>query len=378
MNVPDSKAPEWFVAEVETVLKSLRRPSALVELNWTPSCLVTRILKGDQTVSPSDAMVTVFTKALHRLETASDPQYAVILHGLYWEGLQAKVLYRKGYTWNGTRVGYKKTRTYTYLRMAIVEFAQILWAQEQLCRIQSHDHNWARTVPSEEGPQHPRDGRSATQVLSPVALALLIISAVSASSSVSLNTTSPARPTAALPRASSMSVNPTIPSLTVSSTLTSLETARVPLVTAPAPGSARESLQNIVLHAPPSGSPLSGILQFAWNLDGPLPEGAVFDLRVCRGEGCAPRYGVTNTVEPLWTWCPDRGHGLYRWQVVIYDPLSRLIVGASSDVRQFVWLSDGNCEGQGSDRDDNNHPPSSEGGPSDGPVSNPPFPRVFP
>jgi hypothetical protein len=117
-----------------------------------------------------------------------------------------------------------------------------------------------------------------------------------------------------------------------------------PSLTVPpsAPPTEAAPVQAIVLLAPDLLSAQSGLLRFRWTAP-PLPPGAVFDVRVCRGAGCLPGAGRTNVAEPGWVWCPDEGAGRYRWRVVPIDAASKEPLAAASELGEFDW-SGGECE----------------------------------
>jgi len=104
----------------------------------------------------------------------------------------------------------------------------------------------------------------------------------------------------------------------------------------------------IQLVNPATGTTVRNCVDFEWSARD-LNPGEFYDLRVCQGESCMPRYGISHDPPPV-TWGPrdTRGNrdlrgseGVYRWQVVI--------VGTSlpgeeprSNTGQFEWAG-GSC-----------------------------------
>ncbi len=87
------------------------------------------------------------------------------------------------------------------------------------------------------------------------------------------------------------------------------------------------------------------MVTFQWRWDRALAPGETFDVRVCKGDGCRPQFGKTNTGEPTYAWQPDQGEGTYRWQVVLIRKEGDRVVDevAFSSVRQFICT--GSCSG---------------------------------
>ena len=109
---------------------------------------------------------------------------------------------------------------------------------------------------------------------------------------------------------------PKLPTLTpVPPTLTPAPPTPTPQVptSTPTPFAPRA----VELLEPSDGSQLQGAITFRWTWAVNLDQGEVFDIRVCKGEGCQPQFGKTNTRDTTWAWQPDEGGGVYRWQVVV-------------------------------------------------------------
>ena len=97
----------------------------------------------------------------------------------------------------------------------------------------------------------------------------------------------------------------------------------------------------VTLSEPANGVRASGLVTFRWIWTETLGPGEVFDVRVCKGEGCQPQFGKTNTNEITWPWCPDAGGGIYRWQVLVIDTATKQAKGPASEVWEFTW--EGGC-----------------------------------
>lgn len=93
----------------------------------------------------------------------------------------------------------------------------------------------------------------------------------------------------------------------------------------------------IELLQPRDGVQVQGLVTFRWTWADSLSPGEIFDVRVCKGESCQPRFGKTNVGETTWRWLPDEGPGIYRWQVVVIDGWTKQEKGIRSDVRSFEW-----------------------------------------
>ena len=116
------------------------------------------------------------------------------------------------------------------------------------------------------------------------------------------------------------------------------------------------SVPTITLLKPINSIHVSGLVTFAWTWSGVLGSDEVFDVRVCKGEGCQPQFGKTNTRGSSWSWCPDwvwvappdrkesLGPGdVLRWQVVVILWQEDQIIAerAPSEVWEFTW--EGGC-----------------------------------
>jgi len=97
----------------------------------------------------------------------------------------------------------------------------------------------------------------------------------------------------------------------------------------------------INLLQPTNGVRVSGLVTFQWAWTGTLRPSETFDVRVCKGEGCQPQFGKTNTDEITWQWCPDASGGIYRWQVLVIDKATKQPKGPTSGVWEFIW--EGGC-----------------------------------
>jgi serine/threonine protein kinase len=98
----------------------------------------------------------------------------------------------------------------------------------------------------------------------------------------------------------------------------------------------------ITLLEPASDVRISGLVTFRWTWTGTLRSSEVFDVKVCKGEGCQPQFGKTNTRDTTWpNWCPDDGQGIYRWKVEVIDSDTKQPKGPASDIWEFTWV--GGC-----------------------------------
>jgi len=94
----------------------------------------------------------------------------------------------------------------------------------------------------------------------------------------------------------------------------------------------------VMLLAPDDGARVQGNVAFQWTWANALGPGEIFDVRVCKGEGCLPQFGKTNVGETTYVWQPDEGEGPYRWQVVvIHRQGDHTMDRASSSVWRFDW-----------------------------------------
>jgi serine/threonine protein kinase len=141
--------------------------------------------------------------------------------------------------------------------------------------------------------------------------------------------------------------------LTATPVLTSVPTkAPTPTITRrPTPKPSPTSNRIVALVEPVNGTSGVGMIAFRWAGTARLRPGEVFDVRVCKGEGCQPKFGKTNTSDVIWHWCPDwvwvsPGEGrkesigsgdVLRWQVVVIDEQTKQDKGPKSEVWQFVW-----------------------------------------
>jgi hypothetical protein len=125
--------------------------------------------------------------------------------------------------------------------------------------------------------------------------------------------------------------------------------------TAPAPP--------ITLLEPESGATPSGCVIFNWQWTGTLQTDEAYDLKVCQGEGCEARFGISNDPPPV-PWNPKEtrnnpdllgNEGVYRWRVVVINQQSKQEKGPSSDIWQFTWTG-GAC-GQPSEEKTKEKPP---------------------
>ena len=100
----------------------------------------------------------------------------------------------------------------------------------------------------------------------------------------------------------------------------------------------------IILSKPANGISVSGLVTFGWAWAGELGDGETFDIKVCKGEGCQPRYGIANTRETTWSnWCPTEGEGAYHWLAEVIDETTKQPKGPMSEVWEFTWH--GGCGG---------------------------------
>lgn len=99
----------------------------------------------------------------------------------------------------------------------------------------------------------------------------------------------------------------------------------------------------VALLEPADGARVRDRVTFRWSWTGSLGPGEIFDVRVCKGEGCVPQFGKTNTGEMVWVWQPDQGGGLYRWQVVVIRKEGDRVIEerAHSAVWGFEWTGGG-------------------------------------
>ena len=112
----------------------------------------------------------------------------------------------------------------------------------------------------------------------------------------------------------------------------------------------------ITLLEPANGARMSGLVTFSWTWSGVLGPGEVFDVKVCKGEGCEPQFGKTNTRDTTWPWCPDwvwvappgrkeaiEPGDVLRWQAVVILRQEDQTVAerAPSEVWEFTW--EGGC-----------------------------------
>jgi len=94
----------------------------------------------------------------------------------------------------------------------------------------------------------------------------------------------------------------------------------------------------ITLSEPANGARVSGPVTFRWAWSGEFREGETFDVKVCKGEGCQPQLGITNTKDfATYPWCPDAGEGVYGWQVMVIDGQTMQPKGPTSEVWEFTW-----------------------------------------
>ena len=92
---------------------------------------------------------------------------------------------------------------------------------------------------------------------------------------------------------------------------------------------------------PANGASVSGPVTFHWTWSGTWGPGETFDVKVCKGEGCQPQFGITNTRDTTWAWCPNAGEGVYRWKVEVIDDATKQPKGPMSEVWDFTW--EGGC-----------------------------------
>jgi len=130
-----------------------------------------------------------------------------------------------------------------------------------------------------------------------------------------------------------------IPALTP--TATPAPTATTTATYTPTPTSAI-----ITLLEPANGASVSGLVTFRWTWAWTWEPGETFDLKVCKGEGCQPKFGITNTRDTTWpNWCPPGGVGVYRWKVEVIDDATKQPKGLTSEVWDFDWR--GGCPSDG-------------------------------
>jgi len=67
-----------------------------------------------------------------------------------------------------------------------------------------------------------------------------------------------------------------------------------------------------------------------------MRQGETLDVKVCKGGGCQPQFGKTNTWATTWAWCPDEGEGIYRWLVEVIDDVTKQPKGPTSEVWEFA------------------------------------------
>ena len=81
----------------------------------------------------------------------------------------------------------------------------------------------------------------------------------------------------------------------------------------------------VSLSGPNNNATIDGMVQLNWWASQPLAEDETFDVRVCRGAGCTPQYGVTTVTTPSYGWCPAEKSwqpGMYQWQVAVIEKAS--------------------------------------------------------
>ena len=118
----------------------------------------------------------------------------------------------------------------------------------------------------------------------------------------------------------------------------------VPTVEAP-PTPIPLATLSVTVQSPTNGAPVSGRVPFRWQYNrAPIEGKEIFDLRVCKGEGCRLNAvtGLTNTTATSGDWCMTNGEGLYRWQVWVIDPQTKQPLGPVSDIGEFNWTG-GDC-----------------------------------
>ena len=165
----------------------------------------------------------------------------------------------------------------------------------------------------------------------------LVATAVPTETPTTTPTATPTIPTPTLTATPTPTTTPTstpTPTFTATPLPTAMPTATHTLAHTPTP------VWAITLLEPAQGSQRGGWVTFEWTWIGEHGEGEVFDMRVCKGEGCQPQEGKTNTRDTTWVWCPDDGQGVYRWQVVVILWQGDQIVGerAPSEVGKFTWV----------------------------------------
>jgi len=122
-------------------------------------------------------------------------------------------------------------------------------------------------------------------------------------------------------------------------TPTPMLTATPKPTTAPTPTST-VTKSPIKLMQPANGATVSGLVIFEWIWPGGLSSGETLDVKVCKGEGCQPQFGKTNTWGTKWEWCPDDSKGVYRWKVEVIDKASQQPTGPASEVWEFTWVGE--------------------------------------
>jgi protein phosphatase len=130
------------------------------------------------------------------------------------------------------------------------------------------------------------------------------------------------------------------------------------------------TVNSIQINTPLDGSRVDDdSVSFTWSYSGRLGDGEVFDVRVCRGDGCVPESGIANETEssinqcldpgPYW-WLRQNGESIYRWQVVVIEKDGEHIreQGTESPIRSFEWS--GGCGSEKASTctkvDNNNNP----------------------
>ena len=152
-------------------------------------------------------------------------------------------------------------------------------------------------------------------------------------------TPTPVPPPTATPKPPTPTATP-MPTATLTLTATPTPTG-TPTATR-TPTQTPTATATITLLKPANGSTVSGMVTFSWTWTGELGEGETFDVKVCKGEGCWPATGITNTRDTTWpNWCPPDGVGDYRWLVEVIDGVTKQPQGPASEVWEFRWT--GGC-----------------------------------
>lgn len=350
------------------VLRSLRRPERLRTSVWASASLVARRLRDKPETPVLGALQQIFDETLAQLDALA-PDHADLLRGRYWEGLTSLEMMAAGRPKH-----WSDSYFFERQRLAVTEFAHLLWDREQQCRANQADEEevaigQAESSLEEERPTLPIRGRGTARLLASGAVvgALAVGTLSLTDDRLAIGSLLPRRIGASLPHRPPLvepgrSPSPGIPQYPpTTSTLDHLtgddqdipRASHFPATASPDPSpmaripppSLREPSatpeEGIILIAPAVASMLADLVTFQW-AHLALNPNAVFDVRVCHGASCNPLYGKTQTQEAAWTWCPDAGPGVYRWQVVVVAVEGVTERAPRSSIGDFTW-SGGGC-----------------------------------